>query len=746
MKEKMKKGKQAMNRVKSSASSPHDFLHDLYDRLHQTPMQSRLRALAPWPVGCVFLPWPGLTEDEARRHFRLMRSLGFTCLKQTLPTPEWPLERTLRLALEEGIAPFWYAEGGWEPITPRLLRRLGLPPDLPMDRAIEHPAVQAYQRKVLHRQISAFVSANRSGGPSPAILPSDRGHEIPCELIPAFLKWLKARYGTVTRLLEAWNAHHVGIWPAGQRMWRTWNDVRRGLQAGIPGPREYRHLLDQMRFRADMYVRYLEELVKRQQRRASHVPLRAGGEMGLFLPFASRGTDMEAVADAMAAGGSFYPSIHLAWHFEETAFEFVRPVFMQAQLAADWAKGIWTATWESTGGPQFFSGGKGWANRGMPGETPGFTVDAGTMTQLMLSYIAAGFKGFGFWAWNYRTAGWEAGEYALLDRTLEPTDRARRVGLIARAARRWRRELWSAHKEPLVGILVDWDNEAIWAALAVDGRDHFRECPVRARIGASRAFMDANIPWEYVTRSDLVAGLGPRYRIIYAPALLAIRQDLQTLLRDYVEGGGRLVMDMPAAHLDDFGRVLPTGRGSWFAELFGGILRDFQFIRESDRVVECAGMRLSGFVTEFEPLAAHVAQRRSDGWPAVTERRYGRGVGVLIHFTASLNCWRPGNRHLQDFIVSASLGPCRPPFTCRGALAYRLAAPSADHIFLINDGPACTARLSFAEPVEGPWEDAVTGEKVPPSRPIPLEAHSGRWLRIPKRSSQRRVMIPHRPG
>ena len=78
-------------------------------------MQRRFKTLAPMPIGCVFLPWPGLTQEEARHHFRLMKRLGFTCLKQTMPTPEWPVHRTLMLAMEEGIWPFWYAEGGFEP-------------------------------------------------------------------------------------------------------------------------------------------------------------------------------------------------------------------------------------------------------------------------------------------------------------------------------------------------------------------------------------------------------------------------------------------------------------------------------------------------------------------------------------------------------------------------------------------------------------------------------------------------------
>jgi len=123
--------------------------------------------------------------------------------------------------------------------------------------------------------------------------------------------------------------------------------------------------------------------------------VRAGGEMGLFLPFASRGTDMEGIANEMAEGGSFYPSIHPAWHFEEVGFELTRTVFMQSQITTDWAKGIWTATWESTGGPQYFSGGKSWGLLGAEEVTPGFTVDEGVITQLMLSWLAGGFRGFG---------------------------------------------------------------------------------------------------------------------------------------------------------------------------------------------------------------------------------------------------------------------------------------------------------------------------------------------------------------
>ncbi|NET37955.1 MAG: family 10 glycosylhydrolase, partial [Cyanothece sp. SIO1E1] len=44
--------------------------------------------------------------------------------------------------------------------------------------------------------------------------------------------------------------------------------------------------------------------------------------------------------------------------------------------------------------------------------------------------------------------------------------------------------------------LVNWDNEAIWAAVSGPGRTQFKHYPVKARIGISRALINANVPWE----------------------------------------------------------------------------------------------------------------------------------------------------------------------------------------------------------------------------------------------------------
>jgi beta-galactosidase len=81
--------------------------------------------------------------------------------------------------------------------------------------------------------------------------------------------------------------------------------------------------------------------------------------------------------------------------------------------------------------------------------------------------------------------------------------------------------------------------------MSVQGRDFYKTVPIRARIGASRALINANVPWEYVTQRNLRDGLAARYPVIYMPAQIALATGLQQILLDYVRQGGRLVMDMP---------------------------------------------------------------------------------------------------------------------------------------------------------------------------------------------------------
>lgn len=713
----------------ASAQPKDEFLTSLYDKLHDSPMQQKFKQIAPMPFGVVFLPWAGCTEQDMRRHFRMMKELGFTNLKQTMATPEWPEKEILRIALEEGIIPFWYGEGGWEPITPELLKKLGIPEKTPMAEIRKDPRMLDYQKKVFYKHLEVWKKNK----------PTYNGkiyfHEADAYLraadVKPFKEWVKKQYKTIEELAKAWNQYEVGIC---DKPYQSWSDFDNDpLVKSIPGSdeiipsagREYGQVRDILRYKADMNIEYIRQTVVPD---FPEQPVRAGGEMGLFLPFASRGTDMEGIAEAMKDRGSFYPSIHLAWHFEETEYEVARCIYMQSSISTDWFKGGWAATWESTGGPQQFSGGKGWDRKGQEG-TAGYTVNAGTMTQLLLSYLAGGFKGVGLWSWNYRGAGWESGEYALLNRQNEPGDRAIRAGQIAKAADKYRDELWKAHKEPTVGVFVNWDNEAIWAACSGPNRTHFKNYPVQARIGISRALINANVPWEHVTPSDLKAGLAARYKVIYLPAQAAINQELFPIFEEYVKQGGRLVLDAPGGWWDERGKVLNTGKGSGFERIFGASIADFQYSNNVPRKI--GDHALSGFVFELKPTAAQVIEKFQTGEPAVTEHKLGKGTAVILAADASFSMKNRENAFMESWTLRHSLKNLTIPYSCPNSIVYRLASPSADHYFFINDDEAKTTSLRFSTYKYKNITDVLTGEKLS-AESIALESHSGRWIRCEK--------------
>ncbi len=707
-----------------------EFLHKLTDARHDTPAQRRFREIAPMPFGVVFLAWDGMTEADLREQFRTMKRLGFHNLKEIGPTPAWSKERIAAIALDEDVIPFWYADAGWEPVGPALLSKLGLPPNMARTEWRRHPKMLAHQKEILRRQI-AVQSKNFLG------LEGSYEH-TPDELlrasdVPRFQAWLRKTYKTVEEINRAWNLREMDHVPA---PFETWAGVDRGVDFVFRQPtetkswgREFGRIRDIYRYKAQSRVEVIEESMKDTVAQNPLVPTRTGGEMGLFLPFAARATHMGWIADRVATYGSFYPSIHFVWHFGEVHYEVTRPLYMQVSFAADHFKGGWSGAWESSGGPQQITGGKGWEEP-EKSTIPGFTVDAGTITQQFLSYLAGGFKGAGVWCWNYRRAGVEAGEYALLERTMKPGARAIRAGQIAQAAQRLRDELWEARKEPYVGVLYNWDSDAIWAATAVRSRNLFKHYPMQARVGVSRALINGNIPWEHVTPDDLRAGLAGRYKTIYLPAQFALTEELVGLLTRYAEAGGRVVMDAPGGWYDETGKVFRVAEGSAFEKLFGVEIAEFYYSNNVPRKLN--GDSMKGFVYQLRPTTAKVLERFHTGEPAVTEHRFGKGSAVILAYDASFASFLPGNTQMEERIRQAVRDNWQAPFAADGAIVYRLAAPAADHYFVLNDGEARNVMLAFRRWNYRSLSDAVTGESLPLGQSFPVEAHSGRWLRAEK--------------
>jgi beta-galactosidase len=706
-----------------SAQTGHDYLHDQYDALHDSKRQQEFRKIRPMPRGVVYIQHPNEGEKEMREHFRLMKKLGFNSLKQIMTVPSWEEEDIQLIALDEGIIPWWYGTGGWAPITDNLLKELKIPLDTDLKTIREHPKMLAYQTQVLKDRILLAKAYKKEHGAIPrdhqtAFDPQvgARGLDLTEEGQRLFVEWAMDRYQDIEQLNEAWSLYHHGLGTP----FTSWEDFAQNWQQKA-SHRNYKDKMDIFRFKAEHGAKNIKERAQLYAEYDSSPPFRGGGEMSLFLPAAYMGVDMEAIADSIKDYGSFYPSTHLSWHFDLTKGEVVRPFYIQASIMHGFNKGGWTGGWESTGGPQQFDGfAQDFLNS--------YYVDGGTLLQLYMSQMAAGFKGFGIWCWNIRSAGKEGGEYSLLDRNSQPTERAVTLGTMGKAMEKYRDEIWQAHKEPTVGVFIDWNNDAAWAAISIRGRDRFVDVPIQARIGASRALMNANIPYEFVTADDLRNGLAARYPVIYLPSTIALSRDALEILDGYVQQGGRLVIDIPGGKFDENTAISPTGKNSLFHRIFGITLDNYQFAG-TNKNISMAGQEWTGFVADMTLDGAEAKAFYSTGKPAITEHQYGKGTAVVLGLDMAYQCFQPSNIHAEQLLIRHTLGDqIKSPYSCEGALVYRLSAPEADHYFFINDGTAKSvvfrSEFDYKKTV-----DALTGAPVDP-KAIRLDADNARWIRM----------------
>ena len=127
-----------------------------------------------------------------------------------------------------------------------------------------------------------------------------------------------------------------------------------------------------------------------------------------------------------------------------------------------------------------------------------------------------------------------------------------------------------------------------------------------------------------------------------------------------------------------------------------------------------------------------------DGTPAVVVSSYGKGETVVFNFEAGRLLFPPGNGLLEQMVSFHTLGLLRPPFEVKGPetmLAYRRAAPEADHYFLINEGGEAEVHLSSGVISYSTGKDLLNGTVLDVEADgirVTVPARSGSWIRLEK--------------
>jgi beta-galactosidase len=398
-----------------------------------------------------------------------------------------------------------------------------------------------------------------------------------------FRGWLAARYGDVGALNDAWS---TDFW---SQRYRDWAEV-------LP-PRATQYLanpaqeLDYRRFVSDAMLRhYLDQ--RAAIRRASPVPVTTNFVLGGWVPVDharwAREVDVVAIDD--------YPA-SVPDHLAERAFAADRA--RGWALAAGHPHGRWLLMEHAPGAVRDPAG----VVRPLP---------PGQARQAALTYLDRGAAGVLYFQWRASRGGAEQWHPAIVPHEGDRTPIFEEIcALGAEVGRR-------APVSVSAPVALIYDEQSMWAWQSphLPTREIDYEAMARRWHGALGAGG---------TMVDVVPVTAPlrRYRLVAAPALYLMPAAAHIALREYVSGGGTLVLTFAGGLVDDCSRATPGALddliGARVVQHVPLLPRETVPLAEGDAV----GRR---WLDHLEPAGATVLLRTADGRAAVTEHRFGAGA------------------------------------------------------------------------------------------------------------------------
>ena len=430
-----------------------------------------------------------------------------------------------------------------------------------------------------------------------------------------FREWLKQKYGTLDALNAAW-----------YRRFERWEQVEPPRASTILSYTDY---LDWRAFIDDKLAGDLRTRVEAiRTADHAHAITSHAAVPGLFTsPTDGYGEpdDFKMSENADFFGTSLYPK-----HSEST-----RPWSYQ-MLAA----GLDFTRSAGHGSGKGFWIGELQAGQGVTGMRIAAPVDSHDEEFWMWKVLSHGAREIAIYAWYPMSSGYESNGYGLinLDGTLTP--RARAAGKVAQEIAQNGSDLLAS--EPAcaqVAVLFNrlsymvGGSEPSLSKLGNATRDSLE--------GLHRAFLEQQIPVDFVHPMDVVRDKLSQYKILFLPFPVMLSKAVAEGVARFIRNGGTVVAEARLAWNDERGFSSDEVPGMGLAAVFGArekIIRPM----EKPEIVPEPNAALPGwtadtpvaaaaFEEELEPLpGARVLARFADGAPAMVENTYGKGKAILL--------------------------------------------------------------------------------------------------------------------
>jgi beta-galactosidase len=276
--------------------------------------------------------------------------------------------------------------------------------------------------------------------------------------------------------------------------------------------------------------------------------------------------------------------------------------------------------------------------------------EPGRMLRDSMGYLARGSDSVLFFQWRASPAGAEMLHAAMVPHAGPDSRVFREVAELGRVVERLGEVAGSTISAEAA---VVWDADSAWAM------ENRRFTPTGlSYVAETRSWHRAL--WRASVVSDFVPADGnlPRYRLVLAPALCLVSDDGIAALREYVAGGGHLVMWFFGAVADSRHHARLGGTPGGLLDVFGIRVEEFCPLPGDTRVTLSNGESGAVWSERLRAGSAEVvasyAQGPLAGLPAITRNAFGTGVAWYVSTRLGRNA---ADRMIGRVLADAGVRP-----------------------------------------------------------------------------------------
>lgn len=427
--------------------------------------------------------------------------------------------------------------------------------------------------------------------------------------IDKFRAWLKDKYGSLDQLNKAW-----------ARRFSKWGQIFPPRNFGV-----YADWLDWRTFSIDALT---EELMWRAKTVKKYDPNRlVVTHAYLSHPFISATDNFKLARAVDIYGASFYnvdePVI------ASLEYDFVR--------SASKEKTFWVGEMSGGSGPMF-------PFIGEPREKTypfGLPISPEKIAKHAWQAVAHGAKGLIYWMWRPEVFGGETAAMGFTDREGNLTKRVKAANMVSRTIME-NKELFIDFLPPKseVAIFYNIDSflyEGLVSLVKYLGKE---KRDVASLVGAYKFFWEKNVPVDFVSKEDVLAGKLKEYKLLVMPYSISISRSLGEKVKDFAREGGTVFSEALCGFFTDGGWGSERTPGAGLDEVFCCKVNSYKMTQDCEIKIKPNCSEFS-HLADNDPMIGNLIQESleikksgktvgifEDGSPAIVYGKYGLGRAI----------------------------------------------------------------------------------------------------------------------